>query len=275
MKMKSKIKYILLLAVLCFGLTACGEEPDHLDVQGTEMMIMMHNSTLQKSFANPYQVYNTMVMFSLALEGEQVSLDYLDGIEHGAKQQGDSAAEDIVMVKGIRAYLDNQEDIGNPRLHDEENPYYYVANNLDGVTAVMDIDGDIHNATIEYIYNNYYELTNINISVQLSLEESMKKAGINTLIGMGTVFAMLIMIMIIISAMKIIPTLQNAFAKKKEEPKGSEASINNTIAGIIERETAEADSDELIAVIAAAIAAASAESGETGDFVVRSIRRVR
>ena len=275
MKMKSKIKYILLLAVLCFGLTACGEEPDHLDAQGTEMMIMMHNSTLQKSFANPYQVYNTMVMFSLALEGEQVSLDYLDGIEHGAKQQGDSAAEDIVMVKGIRAYLDNQEDIGNPRLHDEENPYYYVANNLDGVTAVMDIDGDIHNATIEYIYNNYYELTNINISVQLSLEESMKKAGINTLIGMGTVFAMLIMIMIIISAMKIIPTLQNAFAKKKEEPKGSEASINNTIAGIIERETAEADSDELIAVIAAAIAAASAESGETGDFVVRSIRRVR
>lgn len=103
----------------------------------------------------------------------------------------------------------------------------------------------------------------------------MKKAGINTLIGMGTVFAMLILIMIIISAMKIIPTLQNAFAKKKEEPKGSEASINNTIAGIIERETAEADSDELIAVIAAAIAAASAESGETGDFVVRSIRRVR
>ncbi len=275
MKIKSKIKYILLLAAFCFGLTACGAEPDHLDAYGTEMMIMMQNSTMQKNFANPYQVYTTMSMFKLALEDGQVDLDYLDKVEHAAKQQGETAAEDIVMVKGIRAYLDNVEDIGDPRLHDEEVPYYYVENNQGGVTAVMDIDGDLHNATIEFVYNEYYELTNINISVQLSLEESMKKAGVNTLIGMGTVFCMLILIMFIISAMKIIPTLQDAFAKKKEDEKLSEKSIDNTIAGIIERETAEADSDELIAVIAAAIAAASAESGETGDFVVRSIRRIR
>jgi sodium pump decarboxylase gamma subunit len=203
---------------------------------------------------------------------------------------GKESAETGVIYSALSAYRDNLEDIGDVEPLDDESmmkfvygmgasgsipEYYYTAGEDDGVVAHMMIVGSKHNAAVEFYYNKYNELTNVNVSVQLALGESMQKAGVNTLIGMGTVFAMLILIMFIISAMKIIPTMQEAMAKKKEENKGSEASIDNTIAGIIERETAEADSDELIAVIAAAIAAASAESGETGDFVVRSIRRVR
>lgn len=45
-----------------------------------------------------------------------------------------------------------------------------------------------------------------------TLGEKMGKAGMNTLMGMGTVFVILILISIIIYAFRIIPYLQN---KKK------------------------------------------------------------
>ena len=74
----------------------------------------------------------------------------------------------------------------------------------------------------------------------------MEKAGLNTLLGMGTVFAVLIFISFLISLFKYIPAIQNAFGKKKDDL-------------------------ELIAVISAAIAAA--EETTTDGFVVRSIKR--
>ena len=146
--------------------------------------------------------------------------------------------------------------------------------------AVFHLLGDKHNATVEIAYNSYNELPSITINVQLALDEAMRNAGQNTAIGMGTVLVMLIVIMFIISAFKIIPTLQEAFAKKEEAP--AEASVDKAIEGIIEREAAEDETDdnELIAVIAAAIAAAEAAAGNgaatsTEGFMVRSIRRIK
>ena len=103
--------------------------------------------------------------------------------------------------------------------------------------------------------------------------EILKIAALNTLMGMGTVFAVLILIMWIISAFRIIPKIEKSIADKKAKKTSSNtsAAVDNTIAQIIENEELS-DDTELVAVIAAAIAA-SEGAASTDGVVIRSIRR--
>ncbi len=102
------------------------------------------------------------------------------------------------------------------------------------------------------------------------LGEMMARAGLNTLIGMGTVFLVLILISLIIYAFGLIPRLQGAFNKNKTE---GQAVKEEAAAVQAEEQTAdETDDLELVAVIAAAIAA-SEGAAATDGFVVRSIIR--
>jgi len=86
---------------------------------------------------------------------------------------------------------------------------------------------------------------------------------------------MLILIMCIIYCFGIIPKLQKSKEDKKKASNIEKASVDNAIAGIVEREeTSGTDDLELVAVISAAIAAYEG-STSTDGFVVRSIRRIR
>lgn len=103
------------------------------------------------------------------------------------------------------------------------------------------------------------------------LGEAMARAGLNTLIGMGTVFVVLILISMIINGFAVIPKLQKAFSKKADE--GQSVKENAAPAVQAEEPTVdETDDLELVAVIAAAIAA-SEGAASTNGFVVRSIIR--
>lgn len=107
------------------------------------------------------------------------------------------------------------------------------------------------------------------------LGESMMNAGMNTLLGMGTVFAMLIIMSFIISLMKYIPQLLDP-KKKAPEPVAAPA-LKPAAPAIVPEvpEVSEEDlsnDEELVAVISAAIAAYEGENNTDG-FVVRSIRR--
>ena len=99
--------------------------------------------------------------------------------------------------------------------------------------------------------------------------ESLTTALAHTVIGMGTVFMVLIIICAIIYLFKFIPKIQAMFeGKKKEEPaKAPEAPA--VIETVPEEEMT--DDLELVAVITAAIAASMGTSSD--GFVVRSIRR--
>lgn len=102
---------------------------------------------------------------------------------------------------------------------------------------------------------------------KLSTTDKLLEAAQNTLLGMGTVFVVLILISLIISCFSFIPKIQVAFSKKnKEEPVIIESKANEQTVV-----TETVDDTELIAVIAAAIAAS--ENTTTDGFVVRSIRR--
>lgn len=98
------------------------------------------------------------------------------------------------------------------------------------------------------------------------MKSRMENALQNTVLGMGTVFAMLIAIAMIIYCFKIIPVIQKKFAKKEEL--AAEAPKAAPVSAAPVQET---DDLELVAVIAAAIAAS--ENVPVDSFRVRTIKR--
>lgn len=99
-----------------------------------------------------------------------------------------------------------------------------------------------------------------------SLGDKMAKAGLNTVLSMAIVFAVLIFIAIIIAQFKHIGNFQNG--AKKEEVK-AEPVVE--AAPVVEEENL-VDDLELVAIITAAIAAAS-ETESADGLVIRSIIR--
>ena len=61
----------------------------------------------------------------------------------------------------------------------------------------------------------------------------MTKAALNTLMGMGTVFAVLILIIALISSFALIPKIQAAFSGKKEEKTVPVERVSNVPAMIL------------------------------------------
>lgn len=129
--------------------------------------------------------------------------------------------------------------------------------------------------------------------VELTLGQIFQRALLNTLLGMGTVFAVLIFISLLISLFAYIPKLQQRFGKKQEtdgqsaepgRPRGVQANVSATRFGGFKfraktTEPAKAeekdyiDDRELVAVITAAIAAYQGTS--TDGLIVRSIKRAK
>ncbi len=108
--------------------------------------------------------------------------------------------------------------------------------------------------------------TAINIEPVYNLGETMQKAGLNTVMGIGIVFVMLIVLSGVIKAFEIVPYLEKKFAAKSAAP--AEVKPATPVAAAPKAAT---DDLELVAVIAAAIAASTGAS--TDSFVVRSIKK--
>ncbi|MCR5743529.1 MAG: OadG family protein [Lachnospiraceae bacterium] len=98
--------------------------------------------------------------------------------------------------------------------------------------------------------------------------ETLETALVNTLIGMGTVFVILIVISLIISLFKYINKFEAALKKSKEP--ATPAPVAAPV--VVEEVEEETDDLELVAVITAAVAACMGTENTDG-FVVRSIRR--
>ena len=107
---------------------------------------------------------------------------------------------------------------------------------------------------------------------------TLPEALVNTGIGMGTVFVVLILISFIIYLFKFIPKLMNREKKAVERPAPAPApaaAVKKEKPAV--KETKTSDDGQIIAVIAAAIAAQMTE--ETGvpvaadGLVIRSIKK--
>ena len=142
---------------------------------------------------------------------------------------------------------------------------------VDGDEYTITVNADFETVDAEFVYtfDETNGFTSLVINPLYSLATNMQRAGLNTIMGMGTVFVVLIFLSLLISMFKYIPGLFEG--KKKEEAAApAPAPAAPVAAPVVEEVT---DDTELIAVIAAAIAAAEGAT-TTDGFVVRSIRKV-
>ncbi len=288
--MKKKIGLLLSMIVCILSLAACsnGEKaPLIADPHGQlDYEVSYISALVVISATNPEQLDNY----------DKMMIDERDAMTQYLKQYGLLVDFDV-LVKGMHSYVDSLEDIRDNELAEK------VRNNIapDQLIAAEDIIYDVdddgvvaevhfktlepqlggHDGIIELIFDKNLHVTSITVNTVLGFDESMKNAAVNTLIGMGTVFIMLIVIAIIISLLKYVPSMVDGIAalfKKDKEEKNTE-SVEKAIENIVAREEAddeedESDDTELVAVIAAAIAASEGAASVDG-FVVRSIRRIR
>ncbi len=137
------------------------------------------------------------------------------------------------------------------------------------ITATLGLDYSKRDANLVYVMSTVsQDVTAINLQPQYTLGETMKKAGMNTIMGISIVFCMLAIMSVIIYCFKFISVLEEKAKNKGNKAEDKGAAVT---AAVSEANAVSTDDTELIAVIAAAIAAATGTS--TDDFVVRSIKR--
>lgn len=133
-------------------------------------------------------------------------------------------------------------------------------------TVTVPVAFEKSNAEFVYTFDETGTPTGLSVDVQYSMAETLRRAAMNTVMGLGTVFLVLFFLTFVIWLFRFIPNGSKAPAPAAEAP-----AVQTVEAEVAESEP-EVDDGELVAVIAAAIAAA--EGTTTDGFVVRSIRKV-
>lgn len=248
--MKQRLKRALL--VLCmiasfFVLSACSKaadvtEAESMDAQTSAYLCQVNESLLQQITAFDEETAVTVQ--------EQLTKE-----------------EQTVLASGLASWLNVMNDTG---------AYDSVISSEAGISE----DGDYYCATMAKFANRnvefkvFWNLDNqamepisISIAPEYTLGENMSRAAMNTLMGMGTVFAVLIFICLLIYCFKFISVIENKMKKAPAEI----AAPTPAPAAVVEEEEELVDDLELVAVITAAIAAATNSSAD--GLVVRSIKR--
>lgn len=248
--MKKKISLLGLVLILVFSLAGCGSSSKEsaYDQATMESYAAVITESFSAMTGEEFQYYRdlsdlaldlTMLNSGLPIEGEDF-IGMMDAWEAGLVDCG--------TITEIGAY---EMTVSNT-----------------GATLVADFKAEGRSGNIQFSFDEDMNLESLTINPEYSMSEILAKAGMNTLLGMGTVFVVLIFIAFVIDLFKYIPVIQGMFSKKaKAETAVPETKVS--AAPVVE--TVETDDTELIAVIAAAIAAA--EGTSTDGFVVRSIKR--
>mgnify|MGYP002798268919 FL=1 len=90
---------------------------------------------------------------------------------------------------------------------------YTAETTNDGVTLSAEAEYEDRNATIEFAFDDEMNMESITVSADYTTGEILQKAGLNTILGMGTVFVVLIFLSFVIWLLKFIPVLETRFRK--------------------------------------------------------------
>mgnify|MGYP004535239241 CR=1 FL=1 len=173
-----------------------------------------------------------------------------------------SQSSDAFTVSAMTAWAGSKSELGALKERTGETE---VKASDDGYTVTVPASFEKADANFVYVFDaSTGAPTSLTVDVQYSMAETLRRAVMNTIMGIAIVFIVLIFLSFLIYLFRFIP---NPEVKKKAQ---AAAPVPAPVAAPVE--VAEADDTELIAVIAAAIAAA--EGTTTDGFVVRSIRKI-
>ena len=262
-------KFLVLTCMIAcvFGMTACGGETELTEYEQQKVNMATSKATdllipyMQSVLANPENV-ELLKEYTPAEVEAAVYADVYYSTGTGLEVDGNA------FVSALDSFAAAYEQIGG-------------SGEITGAEAKLDdkqiivnvsVEGPAKNATAEIVFTNdrFLKLEAASLNQVSTMKDAMVKAVLNTVLGMGTVFAVLILISLIISCFGILSKVQTGNAK---EEKGA-AAAKPAAQPVAQASEELSDDLELVAVIAAAIAA-SEGAASTDGFVVRSIKRRR
>ncbi len=183
---------------------------------------------------------------------------------------------------GFTSYLASKEDLGEvveySQLKDVKAKNGTITAHIQATGTGTRPDGLPRTADIELVLTDSLKVNSVAFNVEQTTGEKLTHAGLNTLLGMGTTFSILILISVVIYLLSFVPKMLDKSAKKEKTSDSVDKAIDQIVAREEKDTSADAASDtQLIAVIAAAIAAY--ETSATGrvvtpdTFIVRSLKK--
>ena len=283
-----KSKFLVLGVVLsCFlSLTACGETTATKTIDSSKYPAEMFNESSIVSYMNNLEDQNFESWYAQGITPDNfeenlyvaLAMKFRTETSNGMEVRVlDGVDEDFynAVKSGYTSWYKALDDIGytsDATLADDlyiSDVNYYI-NDDEQLVIDATLQDTKHSALFQVYMNNETMATDMGVTVNKSNAEKLENAGLNTLLGMGMAFAVLIIISLIIS---LFPMFIGGNKKKKTNDKeAAKEAMDNTISQIAEKEDLASDA-ELVAVIAAAIAAYEG-SASTDGFQVRSIRKV-
>lgn len=220
-------KFISILAVMTcvFTLTACS---------GT-------TTTLEG------EPLSTEESAGLIAQGESM-IDYLQLLADGTEL--DEQLDETVFKAALQSWENAITDIGEINGYENE---YAVQSDKNEVSVNIGIIGSDHDANFVVVLNekatSYDELyTSLTTNVTYSFAELMKQAALNTVLGMGTTFIVLILLAVLIYLFRYLPGLLGMNKKAEEAPAPKAAPA---VAAPAAAPAASVDNDVLVAIQAA------------------------
>lgn len=248
--MKKRISLLIGALALTLSFTGCRSKKE-LEYDETQL-----------TYVTQFIIANFEVMDEEAFDNYRQASEYQI---NKIMSEANAPIEPEVLISMMDAWEAAEKECGEYVEHGE----YQFEGSDSGVVVSTEAVYEEREATLEFKFDENLNIESLDIAADYTTGEILKKAGMNTILGMGTVFLVLIFLAFVISLLKYIPMLQEKFTKKTEKNKTPVKEVPKAEVPVVEEELT--DDEELVAVITAAIAAAD-ESVSDG-FVVRSIRR--
>lgn len=261
--MKKKLVLLLCLITCLFAITACSSKKEAATFQYNEETVKEAATQWMDSWNQmDFSVYDDTTLEGLVSSGQ---MDEESKTVFSTWRQTQSDIGAFVKVKDVVI---------------EE------AGDIITVVFTATYEGTKNNVIFKVPFDSSLNVDSNAITVEESetFSSKMDSALLNTIIGMGTVFVVLIFISCLIGMFKIIPKIQKKMELRQEADMNVVTAIDNTVSQIAEKEELEemeeieelVDDGELVAVITAAIMASMTSNGEevpADGLIVRSIKR--
>lgn len=246
-----RIALVLCMAACLFSLSACSKA----------------ETAVEEIDANTEAgvVGNTQSFFEMYVTSSEEQLKEFQ--KQASKQTGLEP-----LAEGVDAWKNVQHDLG-------------AFQSVEGDVKVEEIDGG-YSGTVTAVFekrtmeftmtydNGITKVTSVSFVPEYTFGENMGQGFMNMLVGMGTVFVVLIFISLLISCFKFINQFETKMKNKGQKEESVPAPVITAApAEVPVEEENLADDLELVAVITAAIAASTGAS--PSGLVVRSIRRAQ
>ena len=252
---------MLCICMCVLGLAACGTDPKSVDYNGKTY------AELEEYAKTTWEGIKSMDLSQM--EPIVAEIDAMSEAERIALMKANEGLEENYLL--IKSWMAVSKEAGTYVDIDS----FSVTKTGKTTTTELLMKFDKRPVMMSIVYKNRdMSVETTTVELVYTTGEKMQKAALNTVMGMGTVFVMLIIICLIISLFRFIPAIEakfkgNAKEVKVEAPAKPAPAPAAPVAAASAK--SEMDQSQLIAVITAAIAAS--EGTSTDGFIVRSIKR--